>query len=110
MALSARAQKYIRRITRTAHKAVAAEIETARLLTQGVKQFGEEFCRQSVGADFDRLMGLAVRLEELGEEKLKLVLYREKIAAMLKESGEERAKLWPFREQIAEMGFDPNQN
>jgi hypothetical protein len=60
-------------------KAMAAEIEAARLLADGVERFGPDRLREHLGnAEFDRLMRLARRREELGEEQLILALFRER--------------------------------
>jgi hypothetical protein len=81
----------MRRGDKALRKAVEIEVDLARHLAGFIEKFGEDGLRESLGDDFDfdRIKGLVPRLEELGEDELKLVL---------------------FRERKAEAGFAPDQN
>jgi hypothetical protein len=85
-----RTLKLLRRGDKMARKCVEAEFDGARFLAEAVKKFGADDMRRGIGEEaFDRFMGLAKRLEELGEEEFKRVRFLEFKAA---------------------AGFDPNQN
>jgi hypothetical protein len=73
--------KAVKRAEKMIRKGVAAEIEAAWLVAEGVKKFGPDGFREKLGdAAFDKSMAIARRREELGEEQLKLVLFRERRA------------------------------